>query len=79
MSGRKAKLARRAALAEAGLDKAAAREQREFERDVARVRLARATAASAPVVSRQPRRRALAVAALLIVLGLLVGLAIGTR
>jgi len=76
MSARKEKLRRRAALAEAGLTKSALREQHEFEAAVARVNLARSRAADAPIVSRQPRRRALAVAGLIIVGGLLLAVAL---
>ena len=79
MSARKEKLRRRAALAEAGLTKSALREQHEFEAAVARVRLARTVAADAPIVSRQPRRRTLAIVALVLVWLILFAIMVGAR
>lgn len=76
MSARAEKLRRRAALAEAGLSKAALREQLEFEQAVARVRLARQHQAEQPIVRRDGRRRTLAVVGLCIVGALILSVAL---
>lgn len=74
MSARLEKLKRRATRAELGISKHAAREQEAFEAEIARFHIAEA---EQPVVRRDGRRRALAVAGLIIMIGLLIGIAFG--
>ena len=69
MSGKREKALRRAL--NSGVSKAALRDQREFEAVVARAKLSRAVAADQPIIRRDGRRRALALAGLLILAALL--------
>ncbi len=77
MSARAEKAKRRAARAELGIDKTAEREMHEFEGEIARVKAG--LIADTEIVSRQPRRRTLAIAALVIVAALLAAVAGGLR
>jgi hypothetical protein len=74
MSGRQVKARRRAE----GLSSEALRGQREFEAEVARLRMRKVAEADRPIV-RRDGRRALASLALLILAALLVALALGGR
>lgn len=76
MSAKREKQKRRDARLEAGITKEAERGQREFEAAVARQRLARVVAADQPIVRRDGRRKALAVAALMILAALLFAFAL---
>ncbi len=64
MSARLEKLKRRAARAELGISKDAERGMREFEAEVARLRARQVVEAEQPIVSLQPKRRALALVGL---------------
>lgn len=75
MSGRQAKAKRRAE----GLSSEALRGRREFEAEVARLRMRKVAEADLPIVRRDNRRRALASLALLILAALLAAFALGGR
>lgn len=79
MSGRREKALRKLYRAEQGLSKEFERGQREFEADVARLRMRRAVAADQPIVRRDGRRRALAIVGLVILAALLLAIAAGAR